>query len=244
MDYTLLLLIIIVLLIWYYNKGYESFITRDIFDVRHDRKILHVLRKMVKDIDGIFRSFKMRYWLDGASLLGIFKYGNILENDFDIDLCLWMDDEYKLTLIQDVLYEHGYGIFKSWSSYKIFPLNGIDVKSYNKKYREKVIDSRLPQIHKEVIDREYYPYRYPYIDVYICRPLRDNKKIIHYDNKTLRDLFKGYYYKIDELFPLMDYKFENTTILGPNKPYNYLKRNFTVKADVIGHVVDVNKLDK
>lgn len=47
---------------------------------------MNIRYKNLQDLIYIFNKHKVNYWLQGKTLLGIFKYGKLLENDSDEDV--------------------------------------------------------------------------------------------------------------------------------------------------------------
>jgi len=51
------------------------------------------------------------FWIDSGTLLGIIREGALLDNDNDLDLGVWADDEDKLLSVANYFKEKGYNIF-------------------------------------------------------------------------------------------------------------------------------------
>lgn len=104
--------------------------TIDILDVKTENRIIIVLRKMLRDIDNLFNEKGVRYWIDGGTLLGAVRHKNVIPWDDDADICVPSRDEKKLLGLTRWLNNIGYGLSKFWGGYKIYPLNGIDIRDY------------------------------------------------------------------------------------------------------------------
>ena len=56
----------------------------------------------------LLEKFHIRYWLEGGSLLGAARNGQIIDWDYDIDIGIYQEDMYKLSILQ-VLFEKAPG---------------------------------------------------------------------------------------------------------------------------------------
>jgi len=224
MLYYIFIIIIIILICYIiYDiicnklKTYSHFIPSngdeaiDINDIMTDKKVITTIRKILKDVDGIFRSYNLTYWIDAGTMLGAVRHHDVIPWDDDADVCIMENDEEKLLALKPILYETGYGLVKWWGGYKIFPLNGTDIKylDYNKNQKDK--------------DREYYDYKFPFLDVFL---IKDYGSIYHLANPLAKKKWPKYYHDKKDLFPLKEYKFHDFMVYGPNNPIPYLDRAY------------------
>lgn len=81
------------------------------------------MNKQLIWIINLFNEYKINYWVDNGTLLGIMRDGDLIEGDKDIDISIWVKEEKKLKKLLPLLENEGYSI--SISSYN----------SYNFKYK-------------------------------------------------------------------------------------------------------------
>jgi len=213
------------LLLIKYNRETYTDTSIDILSIKTDNKILVVLRKMLKDIDGLFRTHKITYWMDGGTLLGAVRSGGIIPWDDDGDLCIDYKDESKLLNLKNILINMGYGLVKFWGGYKIYPLNGINIKYYNRNWH-------WNKVNKELEDKEVFNYKYPFIDIFLCKKFGDK---YHYANKYVKRIYSKYYHNNNDLFPLKRYYFDGFYLTGPNNPKPYLDQAYGKDWRTIGY---------
>ncbi len=226
--YIILIIAFSVIINLFTSDNIEKYQSINILDRDSDYRVLIVLKKMLKDIDGILNRFRIRYWADGATLLGAVRHGGLIPWDNNADICILKNDEEQFLSIINFFRESGYGVVRFWGGYKIYPFNGIDIKHYNRIWHpsETTID---------VADREYYNYKLPYINVYVCNIHPGNPDIVVYTNKRVRRVFAGYHHRTIDLFPLRRYNFSGFYIYGPNNPKPYLNRVYRNRSGYIGY---------
>ena len=87
------------------------------------------LYKMLKDTSQIFDQYQIKYWADGGTFLGAVRHNGIIPWDDDLDLGILEGSLSKIFIkLKKSLREKGYGIVKQNFGYKIFPINGIQIK--------------------------------------------------------------------------------------------------------------------
>lgn len=214
----LIIFVIILVLIWWINYRWqkELYTEVDILDVKTDDRILTLLRTMLKDVDALFRTFDIKYWADGGTLLGAVRHQGIIPWDDDVDICIDSSDHQKFLSMKNRLNEMGYGLTKFWAGYKIFPFSGLNIKYYNRNWK-------WGQGMKDLDDRENFDYLYPFIDVFVCQKIGDR---VVYQNKYARRLWAKHWHNADDLVPLKRYTFDGFYINGPNNPIPYLDRGY------------------
>ncbi|MCJ7637329.1 MAG: LicD family protein [Nitrososphaeraceae archaeon] len=221
MKYLIIIILIIVLLLLviqikeHYSPNDMSIPLIDIFT---DEKILLVIRGMLRDMHDLFTKYNITYWIDGGTLLGAVRHGNIIPWDDDADICILEEDEVQFTRLQPILQRMGYNISKSWCGYRIYPLNGVDIKQFNRNWK-------WGEGNKDIKNSEVFDYKFPFIDVFVVN--RNNNKYNYADEKVRR-VWPNCYHESINLFPLKEYKFSDFIVIGPNNPKPYLDRTYGI----------------
>jgi lipopolysaccharide cholinephosphotransferase len=210
---TLILILIILILIFCHNNltNVEQFNKSNIMT---NNKILTVIRDMLKDLHGLFTTFDIMYWMDGGTLLGAVRHQDVIPWDDDADLCIDNNDKSKFLKLEPYLNEMGYGLAPFWGGYRVFPLNGIDIKYYNANWKW---NNNLSITEKDI------NYLYPFVDIFFCNKINN---IYHYTNDKVRKNYPNYYHTVDNLLPLKEYKFNDFVLMGPKNPIPYLDKAF------------------
>jgi len=199
------------------NENYDSSdLEVNILDIKTDDKILIIIRNMLRDVDTLFTDNDITYWMDGGTLLGAVRHKDVIPWDDDADLSILSEDENKLLGLQSKLYQMGYGLSTFWGGYKIYPLDGIEIKQHNRNWEWS--DSS-----KDIKEDEDFNYKYPFIDIFLVQKEIDQ---FHFSNVKVRRTWPKYYHEIKDLFPLKRYQFNNFTLVGPNNPTPYLDRSY------------------
>jgi len=207
---------ITILALWkFYNKINENYEAINILDIKTKEQILIVIRNMLKDVDKLFNDSGIVYWMDGGTLLGAVRHQDIIPWDDDADLVA--QDEQKLLELKPKLYQLGYGLGTFWGGYKIYPLNGVDIKYQNRNWK-------WSDASKDIEDSETFDYKYPFIDIFFVDKDKDGK--YHFSNPKVRRTWPNYYHETKDLFPLKRYNFNTFTLTGPNNPLPYLDRSY------------------
>lgn len=227
----LLLIIIIIILFTLFNLAYilfylfkqseEYFVTVE----KTPNNILKKIIRMLKDIDELFSKHNITYWIDGGTLLGAVRHNGIIPWDDDGDICVLKKDEKKMLSLIGKFNKMGYGFSSFWGGYKLFPLNGLDIKFKNRNWQWSLKD-------KELQIQENFNYKYPFIDIFIADRFDDK---YHFTNKKVREIWKNYYHFENDLFPLKRYKFNDIELSGPNNPIPYLDRAYGNDWPYIGY---------
>lgn len=236
--YNLIIIIIIILVVWHlYNNLYigckkdkcmfsynvkEPFVkgdlTVDILNIKTKDRILIALRELLKNTDTLLNAYNIPYWIDGGTLLGAVRHKNIIPWDDDADISIPQTYEMAFLSLEDRFNQMGYGIGTFWGGYKIYQLNGIDVKYYNRNWVW-----RTGKKEPGVFENEKIDYKYPFIDVSIVNKFGDK---FHYIDSKVRSIWPTYYHEIKDLFPLKRYKFDGFELTGPQNPVPYLDRAY------------------
>lgn len=204
-----------------FNKKKESFMSIDILDIYTKDKYQIVLKTMLNEISTLFDKFNISFWIDDATLLDVIQNQNITFVNKG-SFIIYDFDEGKLKSLKNIINNMGYELMEFWGGYKIYPLNGIDYKYFNREFESKPYSNETI---KGIEDKEFYNNKFPYIDIYVMGAINNNNKFI-YTNKYIRRTYPNDYYTITDVFPLKKYKIDNFYINGPKNPIPYLIRKF------------------
>jgi lipopolysaccharide cholinephosphotransferase len=185
-------------------------------DIKTDEKILTTIRTMLRDIDTLLTNNSITYWIDGGTLLGAIRHKDVIPWDDDADIVVLESDKDKLLDLTQRLNGMGYGLVSFWGGYKIFPLNGVDIKYYNRNWQ-------WNQDSKDIKDSETFNYKFPFIDVFFAKEFDD---MYHFSDDKVRRVWPSYYHETNDLFPLKRYQFNDFALTGPNNPTPYLDKAY------------------
>jgi len=200
---TLILVILVIFFLIYFPNGYEKEIVelkkREYFgklvypesqDILNCYQILH-------DITTLFEKHNIEYYIDGGTLLGAVRHKGMIPWDDDLDVEVLQENEsvLKSDKFKYILKKKGYDIIQYRFGYKIFKINGKNIKNYK--------------------------WKYPFLDIFISK-MEDGRTKLVLSNKD-NQWDKCYFLK-DELYPLKKYKFGKIKVNGPNNPYGYLSK--------------------
>jgi phosphorylcholine metabolism protein LicD len=202
---VLFLIIFILGLIYYKYFWIEEFVKVKMDEIKVDDNTLFTIREILRATNTIFNNYKIQYWADCGTLLGMVRHGDIIPWDDDGDISIFKEDEEQFLYLRPVFEQYGYGIGKWWGGYKIFPLNG--------------------QVSNEIKEGSEYFYRYPFVDVFIMEHDKE-KNIVMYSDKGLVKRWPKEYHNYDKLFPLQSYKFHDFYLWGPRDCSDYLQRTY------------------
>ncbi len=89
----------------------------------------------LQEILTLFHEHKITYWLDSGTLLGLMRDERLLENDMDLDIGIWSDEEEKLKDLLPLIKEEGYTIYSASYRGQVFKYNFIP---HHHQYQRKV----------------------------------------------------------------------------------------------------------
>lgn len=159
-----------------------------------DQSLVQKIYQELKDVHEIFGQYKINYWIDSGTLLGAVRHHGLIPWDDDLDLCILEEQEQDFLNLIPIFNHYGYGVIGMVPGYKIYPLDGYEVK-----------------------DR---PWTSPGCDVFI---MQKNKDLISYKFVWGEECKNGpRYLPLSAVFPLRTYFFGRLVVYGPNNPYAYL----------------------
>jgi len=167
------------------------------------KKCLYALLSTLKDYLDRNQIF---YFIDGGTLLGAIREGEIIEHDDDIDLGILEEDFYKLEPILDEL--DGQEIYIEEYTFD------IHIQIINK-----ILKIYLPQF-SNLFKSELGN---PCIDIFYWT-VEDGK--FQLLPKEFREQFPNCYYEYDEMFPRFNYNLGDVEVKGAQKPLPYLLRYY------------------
>jgi phosphorylcholine metabolism protein LicD len=162
------------------------------------KKCLYALLDILLDY---LNQYQIFYFIDGGTLLGAIREGNIIDHDDDIDLGILDEDFDKLEPILDAL-------------------DGEEI----------LVEDKIYNIHIQFITGILKLYLscksdlgIPCIDIF--RWIKEDGKF-QLLPKEFRDQFPNCYYKYEEMYPRNNYYINDIEVKGANNPYCYLFRYY------------------
>ena len=198
------------------NKSLENYMSIDNLDVYTQDKYKIVYNAMLRDITDLLDSFNLPYWATDTTLLDIFGNKKI-KKAYIGNLAMLEENQNDLLALKTTLNQMGYNIVKYFGGFRIYPFNGVSIDDYNVEWEAD------QTIEKDIEDRNFFNYKEPFINIVFMRRIGD---IYQFPNYYLRRTIPLQYYKINDLFPLKNYSYNNFTIKGPNNPISYLRNNY------------------
>ena len=168
-------------------------------------KILNLWNEMAKECG-------FEYWACGGTLLGAVRHSGFIPWDNDIDISIMMSD---LKKIKKGLDKHPtLTYYESMCGLKVYlHKDGVELNNGNNGADSVVMD---------VFICDYYNK----ITINFCGPLSDDREPTWW----VSELYPNQYIYSNELFPLKELAFEDTTIMVPKNETNVLYRNFSDKC--------------
>lgn len=165
----------------------------------------NVLLEMMSAIHKTLTDNKIKYFIDGGSLLGAVRHKGIIPWDDDIDIgCFDKDFEKIMPLFEKTILNH--------------PTIPIHIQRTTKD----MIKVFVPDLWFQNKQTGHI-IGTPTIDIF--KYTRGNN-IIKLASIAERKRFPNCYYKSDELFPLKQYEFNNISVMGANNPLPFLYRYY------------------
>lgn len=178
-----------------------------------DKGLIKRLYKLMFVVHNLFLEYNIPYYVDGGTLLGAVRHGGIIPWDDDIDLEL---DVMYLPKIRSKS-------FKAELAKHNYRLKDI----YEGDGMLKIIDKG----HKKKAELDIFP-------VKISK--KDGVWVSRFAHPEPRKEWSKCYIKLDDLYPLKEYKFGNMYVLGPKNPTNYLNGCYGKSWKKVGYMTMVN----
>lgn len=197
---------------------------------------------MMKNIDTLLNKHKINYWTSSGTLLGQIRHGGLIPWDDDLDLAILYSKENikKLKNLENDLHKYNFGIVKMFYGYKIYDLNGTQIKrqlwrEHKEKFKKKNphikgranISKYASKTYKKSNKILYEKYRYPFIDIFLMK--KQKGELVYLGNKWEKCRFNE-----QDLFPLVNRKFGNLKIKSAKKPKEYLNGCYGKEWDKYG----------
>ena len=141
-----------------YKEHYETDdLEINVLDLKMGEKIEVIMENMLRNINALFTSYCITYAINNINLDSI-PGKEVISWNNDANLVISNKDEDKLIALIPKLYQMGYGLSKFNYGYNVYPLNGLEIPFYNRKwnYSNQYIDDGDPAVHG-----------YPYINIFI-----------------------------------------------------------------------------
>lgn len=173
------------------------------------KEIFKQLLKLLKLWNEMAKECGVEYWACGGTLLGAVRHSGFIPWDNDIDISIMMSDLKKVKKSLDKHPTLKY--YESMCGLKVY-LHKDDVD----------LNNGANSVVMDIFICDYYNK----ITINFCGPLSDDREPTWW----ARELFPNQHVYSNELFPLKELAFEDTTIMVPNNEINVLYRNFSDKC--------------
>jgi len=184
----LILILLILLLIFFCkkkDKKIEYFTPVDaLTSVKDKKNLIKLFKQSIK----IMEDNNIEYWIIGGTLLGSIRDKGLISWDDDADIAIIKEHINKLLLLEDEFKKHNIGIVSWFGGYKLYDLNGTDIKRKD--------------------------FKFPFVDIFTEIKKDD---IYMFESALANERWPLEKYKYDDIFPLKRYEFEDFQVYGPNK---------------------------
>lgn len=155
-----------------------------------------MLYKLVSDVTNVLTRHKLDYFIDGGTLLGAIRHQDLIPWDDDIDIGMLDKDFFrKLPKLKPEFEKLGYSVDET--------------------------DTHLTKVYiknKWIYD-DFKTVGTPTLDIF-CYTIK--KKTVRLMKTRHYLLWKSAQHKVNDVFPLKDYKFGPLLLKGPKNPFPYL----------------------
>lgn len=199
---NILLIILIVILILYILNSYniiesvEQFVPHEALTSQKD---LSDSIKLLKKFVKILEDEDIEYFAIGGTLLGAVRDKGMITIDDDSDILMLDTNISRLLKLENKLKNEHIGLINWFGGYKIFSLDGKKIKGND--------------------------FLYPFVDIFIgiINPKNNNEIIYH--NEITRTYWNDIY-RLDEIYPLRRYEYEDFLIWGMHNPIPLLDKTY------------------
>lgn len=170
------------------------------------------LYDVVYDTQTVLRAHHILFWATEGTMLGAIRHKGLIPWDDDVDVAIRVEDRPRLDAIPDSVWKkHNLLLRRHWLGFKICRRDGYDVPN-----------------------SEDWPYKYPFVDVFILEPHGRKWRYARGKNADWEhrasEIWKKEYILNDELFPLHDHVFDfpggTRTLPVPHHARTYLDRTY------------------
>lgn len=194
----IIFIIIIILLIVVFSKKYDSHENFVPVELLTDYKYLKQNKILMKKFHDLCDENDLTYWIIGGTMLGAIRDKGIIPWDDDLDVSMPEVDVNELFDIKQKLTDQKLGIAEWFGGYKVYDLNGSEIKGVN--------------------------YKYPFIDIFVMTKNKNGNYIYKY--KRAYELWPDEY-QMSDVFPLKKYQFEDYEVYGMNNSIKFLDEHYT-----------------
>ena len=188
------------------EKHYEYQVDRD------KKKIFKTLLKLLKVWNEFAKECGVEYWACGGTLLGAVRHSGFIPWDNDIDISIMLSD---LKKVKGNLDKHSVlKYYDSMCGLRVYICNDEDGDSDNRGAGNEVV--------MDIFICDWYSK----ITVNFCGGLSDQGEPTWW----MSEIFPNQQIYRNELYPLKEVAFEDTTVMIPNNEINVLYRNFSDKC--------------
>lgn len=214
LNYILVFIVLYIIFLLYRDYNKEPFWGSDyeinILDTQKENKIKIMVRKILKDLNGLLNMYYIPYFITGRTLLDAVRFQNLESLNNFAEIGIFAHHENNFVSLISRLHEMGYYVSKTWFGYRISPANGLHINYWNKKWHAKESSHHLE-------DTDYFDYNEPFVDIYIYYKFGD---------KYVRGMYPNQYYLQGELMPFKSYWIYDFKVYGPNVSDKFLKRAY------------------
>ena len=214
-------------------------------------KIKSKLYKILEDVTKLLDKKGIEYWVNGGTLLGVVRHKGLIPWDDDLDIAVLNTSKNinKIKSLEESLKKINLGLTKVFYGYKIYDINGIQIRrnlwrEHKEDFKKKNPNIRgRAQISKHASKTYkgnkilYEKYRYPFLDIFLTKSVNDN--IEYLDKRWYKCKFKK-----QDLFPTKKRKFGNLLVKSAKNPNNYLDGCYGKDWKDTGVITYNHKLEK
>jgi phosphorylcholine metabolism protein LicD len=176
----------------------------DLSPVLLPEEYLSKMNLMLKKILQFFKDNELEYWIDGGTLLGAVRDKGQIPYDDDMDFGMEYKSFFKLRRLIPELEKMGYRLFDQLDDViKISDCDNMYSRIYGTENEQPIEIARACCI-----------------DIFLYANKKDEYML---SDKKNRETYKNCIYKKKDLFPLVEYDYDDVKLTGANNPYPYLE---------------------